>query len=204
MLHAGFTASFSMAKNDKKALIQIFHDTHALLDPYLSETDPEKFKKMMSDGQLHGRLLDNGDKIKYGLYRKMIDVMKKYDQVLHSTNMKNASESMKTRISATGSELMYFAVISQYMQSKLKKLLSKMRKHNLNKAAMKQITYYDKLNNALFVLEQDVTPKLIAEYEKKSHNINKTIINNPISYWTYQFFPDAYFSEAAYKLLQSK
>ena len=200
MLHAAFTASFAMAKADKKELIDIFMGIQDLLAPILKANSKSELEALLSDGQLSGKLLTNTDKSKMALYQRYLRVLRKYDQVLHSVNIPHSSSNMKNRISATGSELMYFASISYMFQLKLAALITQMDKYNLKNQRYYYPTYVDSQS----MIERNITNPLISQYRSKHFDINKTILNNPISYWTYLFYPDAYFADAAFIIMNSK
>lgn len=194
-LHVAFTASVGMAKEDKKELTDILYQTSVLLDPILKLKSKSELSDAIIKGKLFDKLLNRSDDTSKALQKRYLDIMRKYDQVLHTTDFEGASRDMKQRISATGSELIYFAAVADNMGKKLSKMIKLMEKYGLKDTKH----YYAAFAKARNQLNINITKPLIAQYKQRAHRINKTIINSKISYWTYIFYPDAYFSELVYQ-----
>ena len=156
------------------------------------ETFPKLLAPLKSTNSKFYLMMGNDD------YACNFDVLRKYDHVLQTTDLIDATRELKQRISATGSELMYFASISNAFATKLTALISLMEKHGLTDTNSRYQKYVEARNKSL----NNITKPLLAEYSKRAHQVNKTIIENKISYWTYLFYADAYFAEVTYKELR--
>lgn len=194
-LHVAFTASVGMAKEDKKELTQIIYDTSKLLDPILKLKSKSELSDAILKQRIFDKLINRSDATNMALKKRFNKIMSKYDQVLQTTDLPGASRDYKQRISATGSELIYFAAVAHHMGQKLSALVQLMEKYNLKESRY----YYEYFAKARNQLNINITKPLIAQYKQRAHQINKTIVNGKISYWTYIFYPDAYFSELVYK-----
>ena len=64
--------------------------------------------------------------------------------------------------------------------------------------------YYPSFVEAKQKINDNILIPLIEEYRNRNHRINKTVISNKISYWTYQVYPDAYLAEEIFKLIAQK
>jgi hypothetical protein len=196
-VHMAFTGNASMAKVDKLELMNIVKEAHFLVKPFLEAKSASSLKKLLKNHQLIGKLITNSDKSKMSLYNRYLAVLRKYDQVLHSVKIPNQSIALKSRVSAAGAELMYFAGASSQMHKQIKLLTTKMKKYGITN----RNSYYSSFLDAQRTLNDKITKPLIKEYSLRNHDINQTIIKNDISYWTFLFYADAYFSESVYKLV---
>lgn len=197
-LHVAFTSGAAMAKMDKKSLIEIILGTEQLMAPYLQAKSKAELSNLLKDQQLVGKLIANSDEEKLSYYNQLLKVLRKYDQVLHTSKIPHQSKIETTRISAAGSELIYFAATAKFIASKLELLTKKMQQYQLDT----QNNYYPTFIEAQNKMNANIVAPLKQQYEKKNHQINQTILKNDISYWTYQMYPDAYFSEAVYSLIK--
>lgn len=197
-LHVALTGGGSVSKLDKVKLAKIAMDMDILLKPYLDAGSKSELVNLLKDGQLVGKLLTNSDRSKLGLYNKFKSILTKYDQVLHSTNIPHTSKNERTRISASGVELIYFAGMASVFEDKLKALTQKLEQHGLTS----RNHYYPTYKDSLRMISDNIKRPLITQYEKKSYDINKTILNNKISYWTFSIYPNAYFADSIYEIIK--
>lgn len=194
-MHIAFTASIGMAKMDKKHLIGVYKGIGELIDPMLNIKNAEVFKEKLLQDKIFDKLINRSDAGKEAYYRLFTSIMSKYEHVLHTTNLPGAEQAFQQKISATASELIYFASISDRFDKKISALLAKMEKFKLTDKS----TYYQNFKEARDKMRDNVTKPLLAKYKQRGHLINQAIINNKISYWTYLFYADAYFAEMAYR-----
>lgn len=198
MLHVAFTASTAMAKNDKKTLMNLIQQTEELMRDVKKASSKQQLIDLLKDHQLVGRLLSNSDQEKMSLYNRFLTILRKYPQVLNTVNIPHANELEKTRLSSTGSELMYFAAVSYKIKNDLALLLKKMRQYELTSKNL----YFGTFEESYQMLERNVYQPLIAQYLKQHHRINKTILTQPISYWTYQNYPDSFVAEEIFNVIK--
>jgi hypothetical protein len=196
-VHMAFTGNASMAKVDKLELMNIVKEAHFLVKPFIEAKSAKILRKLLRNHQLIGKLITNSDKSKLSLYNRYLSVLRKYDQVLHTVKIPHQSIELKSRISASGAELMYFAGASSQMHKQIKLLTDKMKRYKITD----KNSYYRSFIDAQRILDQKVTRPLVSEYQVRNHDINQTIIKNKISYWTFLFYADAYFSESVYRLV---
>ena len=197
-MHMAFSVGAGLAKSDKKELLNIIGEMDQLLKPYLSVNSKKELEDLLKDQQLVGKLLTNTDKTKLGLYQRFINVLHKYDQVLHFTNIKHQSKSEQYRLSATGAELMYFTALASKFEKSLNELISKMNKYNLKDSKY----YYSTFLESQSMIKENIQDPLLRTYIEKNMAINKLILGNEISYWTYTLYPDAYFANSIYEYLK--
>jgi hypothetical protein len=103
-----------------------------------------------------------------------------------------------TRISTAGSELMYFAATSKYLLQNFKDVQTKMKQFGFTTSQFD----YQTVGMAVDILEKNILPKLLTRYKEVNHPKNKIILENKLSYWTYQVYPDAYFAEKIFEMIK--
>lgn len=198
MMHVAFTSGAAMAKNDKKALLKLVRKANELMTEVKAANTKEDLEKVLQDQQLIGKLITNSDAEKKSVYNHFAEILRKYDQVLHTVNIPHQNELERTRISASGSELMYFAGVAHKLSKELAILLEKMERFQLTS----RNHYYPSFKEAHDKIQKNIYQPLIEQYERKNHRINQTILNSKISYWTYQIYPDSFLAEEIYSLIK--
>ncbi len=199
-MHVALTSGVTMAKQDKKDLIDLVVQTKKLVGGLDQVKSKEDLLAILDNNQLIGKLITNSDKEKPSVYNQYLALLNKYDQVLHTVKIPHQSELQRTRITAAGSELMYFAGVAFKLNRNLSELISKMEKFGLTS----KNEYYPSFVEAKQKINDNILIPLIEEYRNRNHRINKTVISNKISYWTYQVYPDAYLAEEIFKLIAQK
>ncbi|MFT6632798.1 MAG: hypothetical protein ACJAS4_002763 [Bacteriovoracaceae bacterium] len=215
IMHFAMTAGAGMAKNHKKELINIYKELNLFLKDFEKIQSKKELKSLLKGQDFAQKLVHEKSLIKRSFYNRLIAVLVHYDQILHVTKLANkiefseeirlpendnviTSEAERTRISASGAELIYFAAIGKHMHNKLKMVSDKMTKFQLNSKTY-GFTY---IKDARDILDQNFSKPLLKRYKDNNHEINKIIITNPPSYWTYQVYPNAYFAEEAYNIIK--
>ncbi len=224
-MHFALTSGAGMAKADKLELLDIYKDLTLFLRPFEAANSKAELEKIINGQSFAQNLVKEREKSKRSFYNRYIYTMSKYDPILHVTKLGNSvtfhrqiqlgrnqndvtSEAERTRISAAGSELMYFAAIGNFMQQKLKRVKAKMVKYGFDHYRKdpdgKVYSNYGivYIEDALSILDKNVTTPLLRKYEERNHRINQTILANKPSYWTYMLYPDAYFANKAYQLIK--
>ena len=196
-LHLAFTAATAMAKMDRRELINIVNDTNNLFYKYLKIKNKNKFVKAMSDLQLANQAIFDSDEAKMSLYNRLIKTMRHYDQVINVANIPHRAKNADRRITACGTELLYFSAASYILYNRLYKLTKKIRDWKLEG----KVKYYKSLVEARKKLYSNIFKPLLLKYRQDFHQRNADIINAPHSYWTHNFYPDSFFAEAIYSEL---
>lgn len=214
-MHFAFTAGAAMARTHKLELLKIYKEMEDFLKPFEKAKTKDELKSLLKGQGFAQSLVKNTDKSKRSFYNRMIAVLTRYDQVFHVTRIGNkvnfakqvrlenkdqdiSSSSERTRISASGAELIYFAALGKFMQQKLKEVKVKLIKHNLSSNNYG----FSYIKDAEEILAQNIVSPLLKEYKKTHHAKNKIIISSEPSYWTYQVLPNAYFAEKAYQIIK--
>lgn len=199
MMHIALTSGSTMAKQDKKDLIELVKLMKEIMNPIDTANTKEELQAVLADQQLVGKLITNTDREKLSVYQKYLSIMRKYDQVLHTATIPHQNELKRTRITSSGSELMYFAGVAFKLKEKLDGLITKMNRLGVNGTN----SYYPTFVEARGKIENNIYRPLLSQYQRKNHQINKTIVSNKVSYWTYQTYPDAYLAEEIYKIIKN-
>lgn len=224
--HFALTSGVNMIKLHKKELYDIYLQMESFLTDFRKADSKEELKKIL-EGQnfAHKLTLDDTDG-KTGFYRRFIKTMANYNQVLFLTELDNTfqivvdrrvhtanpnnllildqseinlvNRNESKRISAAGSELLYFAALAKYLNKTYYEVLQKMKKYGLNHRNHDSKV----IISAYEVLDTSIINNLIDHYKKYNHPKNKIILKNKPSFWTYQVYPDAYFAEKMYEILK--
>jgi hypothetical protein len=196
-LHVAFTAATAMAKIDRRELLSIVADTNDLFYKYLNIKNKKTFLKEMNNFQLVNQAVRDSDDEKMSLYNRLIKVMRNYDQVLQVANIPHKAKNTDRRITTTGNELLYFSATSYILYNRLYKITKKIKDWKLEG----KVQYYKTLVEAKNKLFQNIFKPLLLKYRRDFHDRNNDILIAPYNYWTHNFYPDAFFSEAVYKEL---
>lgn len=196
-MHIAFTAATAMAKMDRRELMDIVNDTNHLFYKYLKIKNKNSFIKKMNDFQLVNQAIRDSDDEKMSLYNRLIKVMRNYDQVLNVASIPFPAKNADRRITACGSELLYFSASSYILYNRLYKLTKKIQDWKIQS----KVKYYKTLVEARKKLYSNMFKPLMLKYRADFHNRNSDILKAPYSYWTHNFYPDAFFTEAIYKEL---
>jgi hypothetical protein len=215
VMHFSMTAGTGIVKNHKKELISIYRELSIFLKKFEEIKSKKELISLLKGQSFAQKLVHEKSITKRSFYNRLITVLVKYDQILHVTRLGNkvefaeqirlaqsdtdvSSKAQRTRISASGAELIYFAAIGKHMHNKLQMVSDKMTKFKLNSK-----TYgFNYIKEARDILLKNISKPLLKQYKTNNHKINKIIVNNPPSYWTYQVYPNAYFAEEAYNIIK--
>lgn len=215
IMHFAMTAGVGIAKNHKKELIDIYKGFNEFLINFEKVNSKDQLKTLLKGQSFAQQLVHEKSTSKRSFYNRLIAILAKYDQILHVTKLGNkvefareirleqenidiTSEAERTRLSASGAELIYFAAIGKHMHNKLKMVSNKMTKFGLNSKNYG----FPYIKQARDILHQNISKPLLDKYKERNHATNRIILSNPPSYWTYQVYPNAYFAEEAYKIIK--
>lgn len=196
-MHIAFTAATAMAKVDRRELINIVDDTNQLFYKYLKIKNKNTFIKKMNDFQLVNQSIRDSDDEKMSLYNRLIKVMRNYDQIINVARIPYPAKNTDRRITTCGSELLYFSAVSYILYNRLYKLTKKIQDWKIQG----KVRYYKTIVEARKKLYSNIFKPLMLKYRSDFHNRNNDILNAPYSYWTHNFYPDAFFTETIYKEL---
>lgn len=197
-MHMVYTTATSMAKIDKRELASISTTASSLIDPYLKMNNADLIKAMNKD-LLIDKIIRASDKSKLSVYNRLVRLMSHYDPVLNVTGMASSSKKTEQRLTAGGSELMYFAGTSYLVHSKLDALVKKIEASKMQK----EVLFFETLVEGRNKMRDLILNPLYRKYKADHHQINESVLKNYRTFWTYQFYPDAYFSESIYQVLSN-
>lgn len=214
-LSIALSSGASMAKVDKKQLISIVQNSFEYTKEYREAKSLKELQDLYDRDkfELVERLVTAKNVNQTSLYFQLKNIITSYDQVFNVTkptqDVKFAKEVglpspdydprlhfQKLRISPTGAELIHVVSAALALKKNLKDVLNNMNKFNF------KYTKKIYLEHIVEILDNNIIPQLISEYERKNKQINETILRSSPSYWTYQLLPDAFMAQEVYKLIK--
>lgn len=197
-LNLAFSAAAQVAKFDKQELLKIAFDTENIIAPFLKAKNKSQFKKLLKDEPLLvNKLVIDTDASKKSLYKRLLDQMITYDQILTLVDVPFRAQNDERKISTNASEIMYFAASTYILYNRVYKLSKKISDYGLQKDAHN----YEALLDVRKKLYHNIFKPLMIKYRDDYHQRNKFIKEADISYWNASFYPDAFFSEAVFMQL---
>tara|TARA_Y100000780_G_scaffold232594_1_gene268465 strand:- start:129986 stop:133330 length:3345 start_codon:yes stop_codon:yes gene_type:complete len=193
---AYLTGSPAMAKTDKRDLLDIIKETEQIFSPMLAKTKWPLYHALKKPGFVEKVIYDN-DSSKLSVYNKLLEEIKTYDQVLNTINIPIKAPNSMRRISACGSELMYFAGASFTLFHALDQLVKKIDDNGLEN----HVHMYDTMVEARHKLFNNIITPLLRTYKERFHPQNRQLKKSKESHWNVNFYPDAIFSETIYNFL---
>jgi hypothetical protein len=197
-LNLAFSAAAQVAKFDKQELLKIAIDTENMISPYLKARNKSQLKRLLKDEPLLiNKLIIDTDASKKSLYKRLLDQMVMYDQILTLVDVPFRAKNDERKISTNASEIMYFAASAYILYNRVYKLSKKISDYGLQAEAHN----YESLLEARKKLYHNIFKPLMIKYRDEYHMRNKNIKEAEISYWNASFYPDAFFSEAVFMQL---
>lgn len=199
-VHVAFTASTSMAKLDKRDLVAIAQNSNTLIASYINKNNPADLVKALNTELAVDKIIRASDKTKLSIYNDLLSVVSHYDPVIDVIKTGLSSKSAQKRLTATGVELMYFGGTSYIIYQKVDALVRKIESMKLQG----QVLFFNDLKEGRDKLRNNIILPLFRKYQEDHHALSESVVKNYKNYWTYQFYPDAYFAETIYKILQAE
>jgi len=188
------SAAGQIAKFDKKDLLTIAKETEILLAPFVNANKRQLKKLLKEEPLIVNKAVIDTDASKKSLYKKLLDQISIYDQILSIVDVPARAKNDDRKISTNGSEIMYFAASSYILYNRVYKLSKKIQDYGLQG----DVHNYENLLEARKKLYHNIFKPLMIKYRDHYHQQNKAIAQSEISYWNAAFHPDAIFSEAIF------
>lgn len=203
----------NLATVDKAELAWVMDEAIRLFDPYLRETNAQRLLTKLQSLELWDRAFYATDITKMALYPRLLKVAGHYDalstlieedrnivdQLMGLESAARAGDQATRQITVAGVETMYLASSALVLQGNLERLLAKLSSMGI----AHQVPYIDDMRMMANKLGDDFIAPLMEIYETKYQANNAKIEKKGPTDWNYATFPDAKFSQEAWRRLKA-
>jgi len=201
-----FTTHGAMPLADRAEFQDIARRADLEFKPYLDEKDPGALVKKLNRLTLFDRVFHNSDESKLSLFHRIKRGMNLYrsiaDLTAESTDplAEEASTGGQSRVSVTGSEIIYFLLAARALEKNTRRLLARLEGMGISK----KVDYLDKFKGFEKRLREGVIAPLAEKYAADHQAVNAKMARRGPTDWNRPYYQEAAFSAAAWADMESK
>lgn len=203
----------NLAAVDKAELAWVMDEAMRLFAPYLSERDPQALLTKLRRLELWDRSFHATDLTKMALYPRLLAIANRYDalaslieedqnivdRMFGLQSVQRFGEQAKRQITVAGVETMYLASAALVLQGNLKQLVAKLDKMGI----ADQVPYINDMRARSEDLNSRFINPLMQMYESKYRANNAKIEAKGPTDWNHATYPDAKFSQEAWRRINA-
>lgn len=203
----------NLAAVDKAELAWVMDEAMRLFAPYLNERDPQALLQKLQRLELWDRAFHATDITKMALYPRLIAMAGRYDalaqiveedqnivdRLLGLQSAARAGDQAKRQLTVAGVETMYLAAAALVLQGNIQRLVDKLEAMGI----AHRVSYINDMKARSEELSVRFIEPLMEIYEARFKSNNTKIEAKGPTDWNHVTYPDAKFSQEAYRRIST-